>query len=47
MVMGKHRINNYKKCSQINDDFDDHAAGGIQRDMHRLMERIFGFMQSH
>jgi hypothetical protein len=47
MVMGKHRINNYKKISQINDNFDDHAAGGICPDAHRPMERIRGFMRSH
>jgi hypothetical protein len=47
MVMGKHRIDDYKKCSQINDNFDDHAVGGIRRNAHFLMERIFGFMQSH
>jgi hypothetical protein len=47
MVMGKYRINDYEKCSRINDNFDDHAAGGIQRNAHRLMERIFGFTQSH
>jgi hypothetical protein len=47
MVMAKHKINDYKKCSQINDNFDDHATGGIRRDAHRPMERIFGFMQSH
>jgi hypothetical protein len=46
MVMGKHRIDDYKKCSQIKDNFDDHAARGIQCNAHRLMERIFGFMQS-
>jgi hypothetical protein len=27
--------------------FDPHAARGIQRDVHRPMERIRGFMQSH
>jgi hypothetical protein len=47
MVMGKHKIDNYKKCSQINKDFDDHTAGGIRRDAHCPVERIFGFMQSH
>jgi hypothetical protein len=46
MVMGKHRINDYKKCSQIIKDFDNHAAGEIRRDAHCLMERIFGFMLS-
>jgi hypothetical protein len=44
MVMGKDRIDDYKKCSQINDDFDDNAAGRIRRNAHLLMERIFGFM---
>jgi hypothetical protein len=47
MVMGKYRINDYKKCSQINNDFDDHATREIWRDAHHPMERIFGFMQSH
>jgi hypothetical protein len=47
MVIGKHRIEDYKKFSKIIDDFDDHAARGIRCDVHRLMERIFGFMQSH
>jgi hypothetical protein len=47
MVMGKHRIDDYKKCSQINDNFDDYAARGIRRDAHCPMERIFGFIQSH
>jgi hypothetical protein len=42
--MGKHRINDYKKCSQINENFGDHAAEGIWRNAHCLMERIFGFM---
>ncbi len=45
--MGKYRIDDYKKCSQINDNFDDHAAGGIRHDAHRPMEHIFGFIQSH
>jgi hypothetical protein len=47
MVVGDNRIDNYKKCRQIDDGFDCHAAGGIQRDVHRPMERISGFMQSH
>jgi hypothetical protein len=47
MVIGKHRIKDYEECSQINNNFDDHAAGGIQRNAHHPMEHIFGFMQSH
>jgi hypothetical protein len=47
MVVGDNRIDNYKKCRQIDDNFDRHAAGGIRRDVHRPMECISGFMQSH
>jgi hypothetical protein len=47
MVMGNNRINDLKKCRQINNDFYPHAAGAIRQDAHRLMERICGFMQSH
>ncbi len=45
--MGNNGINNYKTCRQIDDNFDPHAAGAIPRDVHRLMECIRGFMQSH
>jgi hypothetical protein len=47
MVMGDNRIEDYKKCRQINDDFDCHAAKAIRRNAHCPMERIRGFMQSH
>jgi hypothetical protein len=47
MVMGNNGINDYKKCRQIDGDFDCHAAGAIQRNVHCLMERICGFMQNH
>jgi hypothetical protein len=47
MVMGDNGINDYKKCRQINDNFDPHATGAIRRDAHRPMEHICGFMQSH
>jgi hypothetical protein len=47
MVMGNNRINNYKKCRKIKDDFDPHAAREIRRDTHHPMEHIRGFMQSH
>jgi hypothetical protein len=45
--VGDNGINDYKKCRQIDNDFDCHAAGVIQRDVHCPMERISGFMQSH
>jgi hypothetical protein len=47
MVMGDNGIDDNKKCRQIDNYFDPHAAGAIRRDMHRPMERICGFMQSH
>ncbi len=47
MVVGDNRIDDTKKCRQIDNNFDRHAAGGIQRDVHCPMERISGFMQSH
>jgi hypothetical protein len=45
--MGNNVIDNYKKCTQIDEDFDRHAAGVIRQDAHCPMERIRGFMQSH
>ncbi len=47
MVMGDNGINDDKKCRQINNDIDRHAARAIQHDAHCPMERIRGFMQSH
>jgi hypothetical protein len=47
MVMGDNRIKDYKKCRQIDNDFDRHATKAIRRDVYCLMERICGFMQSH
>jgi hypothetical protein len=47
MVMGDNGINDYKKCRQIDKDFDPHAAGVIRRNLHRPIEPIRGFMQSH
>ncbi len=37
MVVGDNRIDNYKKCRQINDDLDHHAAGAIWGDVHYPM----------
>ncbi len=45
--MGDNEINNYKKCRQIDNNFDPHAVRAIRRNAHRPMERIHDFMQSH
>ncbi len=42
--MGENGIDDYKKCGQIDDNFDRHAAGAIRRNAHCPMERIRGFM---
>jgi hypothetical protein len=47
MVMGDNEIDDYKKCMQIDDDFYPYATKAIQRDAHRPMEHIRGFMRSH
>jgi hypothetical protein len=47
MVMGDNRIIDYKKCRQIDDNFNCHAAGAIRGNAHCLIERICGFMQSY
>jgi hypothetical protein len=47
MVMGDNGIDKYKKCRQIDNDFDPHAAKAIQHDVHSPMELIRSFMQSH
>jgi hypothetical protein len=47
MVMGNNGIDDYKKCRQIDKDFDPHAAGALQCNAHCPMECIRGFMQSH
>jgi hypothetical protein len=41
MVMGDNRINNYKKCRQIDDNFDRHAAGAIRGNVHCPMEHLW------
>jgi hypothetical protein len=44
MVMGNNGIKDLKKCKQIDNNFDPHAAGAIWYDAHHPMERIRGFM---
>jgi hypothetical protein len=46
MIMGNNRINDYKKCRQIDDNFDCHAARAIRCDAHHPMECIRGFMEA-
>jgi hypothetical protein len=47
MVMGDNKIKDYKKCRQIDNNSDTHANGAMRRNVHRPMECIRGFMQSH
>jgi hypothetical protein len=44
MVMGNNGIEDYKKCRQIDNDFNCHATRTIWRNGHHPMERIRGFM---
>jgi hypothetical protein len=44
MVMGNNGISDDKKCRQIDNNIDCHAAVAIRRDAHLPMERIRGFM---
>ncbi len=43
MFMGDNGIDDYKKCRQIDVDFNPHAAGAIWHDAHRQMECIRAF----
>jgi hypothetical protein len=47
MVMGDNGISDDKKCRQVDDNIDRHAAKAIRRYAHHSMERIRGFMRSH
>jgi hypothetical protein len=40
MVIGNNGIEDYKKCRQIDDNFDPHATGAIWRDAHCPMELL-------
>ena len=44
---GQQRIDDNKKCRQIAGDFDGHGDASVRRKVHRLMEHIQGFTQSH
>jgi hypothetical protein len=46
MVMGNNAIDDFKKCRQIDNNFNRHATRAIRRHAHFPMERIRGFMQS-
>jgi hypothetical protein len=45
--MCKHRIEEYKKCRQINDDSDSHDDALVQCQMHRPMQHVQGYLRSH
>ncbi len=45
--MGDKGIDDYKKCRQIDNNFDHHATGVIQSNARCPMECIRGFMQNH
>ena len=47
LVVGDKEINNDEKCRQIACRFNDHANATVQRGVHRPMEHIQGFTQSH
>jgi hypothetical protein len=47
MVVGDNGIDDYKKCRQIDDDFDHHAARGIQRDVHCSMKQELSYILSY
>ncbi len=40
MVVANNKINDNKKCRQIDDDFDGHGDAAVQREAHRPMEHI-------
>jgi hypothetical protein len=40
MVVANNKIDDNKKCRQINDDFDGHGDAAVQREAHRPMEHI-------
>jgi hypothetical protein len=45
--MGNKGIEDDKKISQKDDNFDRHATRAIRRSAHCLMEHICGIMQNH
>ena len=47
MVVANNKIEDNKKFRQINDDFDGHGNAAVQHGVHRPMEHIQGFIQSH
>ncbi len=47
MVVPKNEINYNKKYTSNADNFDHHTDAVVQCGVHRPMERIRGFMQSH
>jgi hypothetical protein len=44
---GRQRIEDNKKCRQIDGNFDCHGNAAVRRGAHRPMEHIQGFTRSH
>ena len=44
---GQQRIDDNKKCRQIDDDFGGHGDAAVRRGVHCPMEHIQDFTQSH
>ncbi len=40
MVVANNKINDNKKCRQIDDDFDGHGNAAVRPEAHRPMEKI-------
>jgi hypothetical protein len=47
MVVANNKIDDDEKYTSNAGDFDRHADVAVQCGVHRPMERICGFMQSH
>jgi hypothetical protein len=45
--MCKHRIEEYKKCRQINDNSDGHDDALVRCQTHRPMQHVQGYLRSH
>ena len=46
MVVANNKIDDNKKCRQIDDDFNGHGDAAVRRGAHRPMEHIQGFTRS-
>jgi hypothetical protein len=44
---GRKRIDGNKKCRQIDGNFDCHGDAAVRRGVHRPIDHVQGFTQSH